>query len=354
MCSMAQEDHTLRCNNSSRLSKKFKKVPQRGMGVAQLEKLILEEQQKKDVADMTPNSTNFRSPVIPLPSPLPPNNRPLISRSEAISGVFVTKAMNSGSGGGNNFSRLWTCVENPNPNQNRALDHRGYAVTMPTNLGGLPYESNKLVWPPVPRSHFQQPSTSSMANVSLGTTSASSSSVMNFQTEPPSNQSYYGNKYSSLWPDEQKMVGMKRSYHFLVDNVPIPSFNCKFASSYVSPITRFDESTSCSNGGTTSLEPMVPNFRENPRSQGTIADQKSKKLIENNCDLTKDFLTLAPPRASPQSHSSSKEKGQTKDPSGVEWSNHQQLHSFFPAAKTNGNNNDEAVEHTIIYTATLE
>lgn len=168
MCSMAQEDHTRRCSNSSRLLKKSKKVPQRGMGVAQLEKLILQEQQKKDVVAMTPNSTSFRPSMIPLPPPLPPNNRPLITRSEAMNGVFVSKPMNSGSGGGNNFSRLWTCSENPNPNQNRAFDHRGYAVTMPTNLGGLPYESNALVWPPpVPRSHFQQPSTSSMVGINF-------------------------------------------------------------------------------------------------------------------------------------------------------------------------------------------
>ncbi|KVI10453.1 uncharacterized protein LOC112506354 [Cynara cardunculus var. scolymus] len=379
---MVEEEHTPKCSNSGsggggggRSSKKLKhkKVPQRGMGVAQLEKIILEEQQKKDVGILTPNSIispatsssclaniqsvpNFRPPLVPLPPPLPPNHQPLIPRTDGVNPSFVSKPMHTSSDGGNNWSRSSTGGEyrfhgenpnpNPNPNQNRGLDHRGFtaATAMPTNLVGLPYESNPPIWPPhsniAQRSQpFQQPCSSSMVNVSLGTTS--SSSVMNFQMEPPSNQSYCGNNYPPLWPDEDKMIGMKRSYPFSMENMPIPSFNCKFP---FSPISRPDESTSCSNGGTTSLEPSNPSFRETPSSLGAMTDQMTKKLIDENHGLTKDFLTLAPPRAS---HSSLKEKMvQThKNPSGGEWPNQQPLHSFFPAAKTPGTSNGEAVEH---------
>ncbi|KAI3769302.1 hypothetical protein L6452_00403 [Arctium lappa] len=357
---MVEEEHTPKCSNSSgggggggsggRSSKKLKhkKVPQRGMGVAQLEKIILEEQQKKDVGVLIPNSIvspasssvlNFRPPLVPVPPPLPPNPNPnhhrLITRTDGVNHSFVSNG----------------------------LDHHGFTAAT-TNLVGLPFESKPHIWSQhsnvAQRSqHFQQPCSSSMVNVSLGTTSlssSSSSSVVNFQMEPPSNQSYHGNNYPPLWQDEEKMIGMKRSYPFSMENMPIPSFNSKFP---FSPISRLDESTSCNNGGTTSLEPSNPGSRENPSSLGSIADQTTKKLIDENRGLTKDFLTLAPPRAS---HSNLKEKlaplsvgeltlsshqGQTRDHPGGEWSksNQQPLHSFFPTAKTPGTSNGEAGEH---------
>lgn len=53
------------------------------------------------------------------------------------------------------------------------------------------------------------------------------------------------------------MVGMKRSYPFSIENMPIPSFKCKIPPAYVTSISRSDESTSGGNGGsgTISLEP---------------------------------------------------------------------------------------------------
>lgn len=95
---MAQEEHTQRNSNSSggdgggggssssKSSKRLKgkKVPQRGLGVAQLEKIRLEEQQKKDGSISPPfsflspshSSLNFRQnpspslvPLLPSPSP---------------------------------------------------------------------------------------------------------------------------------------------------------------------------------------------------------------------------------------------------------------------------------------------
>lgn len=370
---MAHEEHTPspRCGNSSgsagggKSSKKLKhnKVPQRGMGVAQLEKII-EERQMKDVAVLTPSSTNFRSPSIPLPPPLPPNHHPLISESDSMNPNFVSKPMRTNSGGSNNWNGLHNFErENPNSksNTNPNQNHHGYLMAMPTNLSGFTYESNPSIWPRVPtitqRSHFQQPCSSSMVNVPLGTTSSASasSSVMHLQIEPPSIQSYSSNKYTTFWQEEDKMVGKKRPYPFSVENLPIPSFNCKFPS-YVSPVLKSDELTFCGSGSTGSLELHTPVSRENPLGLGSIRDQKTGKLIEDHHSLTKDFLTLGPSR----SHSSSKKKlpplsigestipsyqGQMRDSPRTEWSNQQPLHSFFPAAKTLGNNNGEAEEH---------
>ncbi|KAL8237920.1 hypothetical protein R6Q59_019001 [Mikania micrantha] len=171
---------------------------------------------------------------------------------------------------------------------------------------------------------------------------------MNIQIEPPSIQSYCGNKYSSFQPYGDEMVGLKRSYPFPIENIPIPSFNCKIPSAYVSHLSKTDESTS-------SLELNIPFCRENPLSLGYIRDEKTKKLIDENDDLAKDFLTLAPPKPSPPSHSKLKEKlqplretnqlsyqGQTRDP---EWLDQLALHNFFPAAKTHGTNNYETDEY---------
>lgn len=92
---MANEEHTLRQNHTStdgKSAKKVKnnKVPQRGMGVAQLEKIIIEKQ-LKDAGVLPPNSVKFQRAGIPLPPPFPPNRHPLISSG----------------GSGNGWSRLY-------------------------------------------------------------------------------------------------------------------------------------------------------------------------------------------------------------------------------------------------------
>nr|XP_043626049.1 uncharacterized protein LOC122597526 [Erigeron canadensis] len=407
---MAREEHTSRCSNSSsggagggssggvgssshRSSKKLKhkKVPQRGMGVAQLEKIRLEQDQKKDVNDVTPNSGNsctnlasmqtvpsFRpsSCSIPLPPPLPPNHRSLFSKTDG--GVSIISGSGSGSfskpttgGGGSNWSRLLSDGEysfegekqNQKHNQNLGVDQysRYTAAAYPTNIGGLHCESSPPVWPPLSNLMLQRsqslqlPCSSSLVNVPAGTSSSPSSSAINFQMEPPSNQSYDSNNYQPLWPEEEKMVGMKRPYPFSLEHVPIPSFNCKFPSTFVSPISRLDESASCSNGSTTSIEPAYPTFRENPSSSVVIPNTITKKSIDENQLLTRDFLKLGPPQAS-QLNSSSNEKlqispciteqahfemlpthnGQSKDAhhlSGIGGSNPQPYLSFFPAAR---------------------
>ncbi|XP_071689076.1 uncharacterized protein [Rutidosis leptorrhynchoides] len=423
---MAQEEHTSRCSNSSsggpggggvggsnggggssnhRSSKKLKhkKVPQRGMGVAQLEKIISEEQQKKDVNVLTPNLfttssnsgsnmattpkvPNFRqqpsvsSCSIPLPPPLPPNHQPLVSNKSDNSGS-VLKPANSTSGGGN-WCRLWNDSDysfngekhnqnqNQNQNQNYRLDHSRYTgATLSPNLGGVPYESSAPIWPPAPNlmlqrpQLFQQPISSPMVNVSAAT---SSSSVANFQIEPPSNQNHSGSNFQPLWLEEEKVVGMKRPYPFSLENVPVPPFHCKFP-----PISRSDELASFSNGGTsTTIEPAYPVFRDTSSSSVVRPDTTKKSFVNENEVLTRDFLKLAPPQAL-QLNSSSKEtlhlssciteqthyeilpphNGQSKDSTrltGIGGSNPQSFLSFFPAAKTPmvqpGTSNGEAGE----------
>ncbi|KAF5948651.1 hypothetical protein HYC85_014608 [Camellia sinensis] len=354
---MAQEEHTQRCSNSSsgggcggggggggsggsngggsscRSSKKLKqkKVPQRGLGVAQLEKIRLEEQQKKDATIQAVQcATNFRhnpSPsLIPLPPPSPsdlasPNS--IFRPNSSIPSIDVlhpnsvpfSKPSSNGSGGEmmgwptipgpaeGNWPKLWNGDCNL-----EGENHHGFAFMSNLNL---PYESNPICPPQnvMQRTQqFQQQPSSSMVNVSSET---SSLSVMSYhQMEPPSNQSFYGNNYiPPMWPEEEKMVGMKRPYPFSLDNPPGPSFPCKFPATYFPPITRFDDQyVSCVNGSTVNVEPINPIFRECPWSSTVLAELNPKKVSKENGDLNGDFLTLAPPTTALLPHPSSKYK----------------------------------------------
>lgn len=176
---MAEEEHNSRSSNSSsgggggagrerggdgsshRSSKKLKtkKVPQRGMGVAQLEKIISEQRQKKDAAVFTDCSSNVRPP--PPPPTLPPNHYPWIPKADGINPISASKSANFGGGG--NWSRLLN---------DGAYNFQGERQTQAQNLnlGGLRYESNPPLWPPSPNlmlqrpQHLQQPCSSSMVH----------------------------------------------------------------------------------------------------------------------------------------------------------------------------------------------
>ena len=119
---IAQEDQTQNCSNGGgsggiggigRSSKKprQKKVPQRGLGVAQLEKIRLEEQQKRDAAAMLSSpcsvpsnkssylplpiqnlhySNQSPSSLIPLPSGSPADFRSPISLQHMMDGKVPT------------------------------------------------------------------------------------------------------------------------------------------------------------------------------------------------------------------------------------------------------------------------
>ncbi|GFZ07540.1 hypothetical protein Acr_19g0004770 [Actinidia rufa] len=330
---MAQEEHNQRCNNSNsggggnRSSKKLKqkKIPQRGLGVAQLEKIRLEEQQKKDAAILSPNSllspsnrssclavqcvSNFRhnpSPSsIPVPPPPPTNlSQPnsIFRPSSSIPNIDILHPNSvpflkpsNGSGGETAISgwpKLWN-GDYYREGENHRLDHSGFDIR--SNMNNAPYESNPI-WPPPSliqkaQQFQQQTSSSSMVNVSSGT---SSSSMINYhQMEPPSNQSFYGNNYTHMWPEDEKMVGMKRPYPFSLDNPPGHSFPCKFPPTPA--ISRSDESASCGNGGILSLEPINPIFREGPSCSTVMSELNPQKCSKQNGDLNGDFLTLGPP-----------------------------------------------------------
>ncbi|KAK8622678.1 hypothetical protein V6N13_117584 [Hibiscus sabdariffa] len=247
---MVQEDQTTSSsgNNSNigTTSKKQrpKKVPQRGLGVAQLEKIRLEEQHKKDSAYL-----------VAVDVSVPTSNVPLTS----VDG-----------------HKFWgSCDFNIGKECCFGLDP---GLVFRTNLS-LPYETEPLWSLPSLMQRGGQPSCS-MVNLSSRT--SSSKSVMNFQMELPSNQSYYKN-FKPLCPEEDKVIGMKRPYPFSLDNAPSPSFLTKCYPPIVHSIYGQVGATSSNKAPTFGFEPDTSNLREGPSCSTT------------NGVFGRDFLKLAPP-----------------------------------------------------------
>ncbi|GFZ05439.1 hypothetical protein Acr_17g0010110 [Actinidia rufa] len=312
--------------SDGRSSKKLKekKVPQRGLGVAQLEKIRLDEQhQNKDTSSSSslgvqrgPNfrhNPSFSSIPLPPPSPttdlslpnsvfrpassiptidvLDPNTLPLLKPSNGGGGELAFPVISG------KFPKLWNDEYNLE-GENHRLDHHGFGFR---SIENLHFESNPI-WPSpnviIQRTHQfqQQPPSSSMVNVSSGT----SSSVINYQQmEPPSNQIFYGNTTTTkpIWPEE-KMVGRKRPYPFSLDSPPGLPFPCKVPPTYFRPKSGLDESVSFN------LEPSKPVFREGLASSSSLSELNSKKVAKQNGTLNGDFLTLALPTTAVPHHSS--------------------------------------------------
>ncbi|XAR56496.1 hypothetical protein NMG60_11037012 [Bertholletia excelsa] len=284
----------------------MKKAPQRGLGVAQLEKIRLEEQLKKDAsaAVLSPKSsfvstsdnsssgmavqrptTNFRHNPSPSSIPIPPpssatdlssTTNPIFRKPSSVpnmnvlhpSSVPLPKPSNAGGGGEigwpgisglglNSWPRLWIgdhIVEGGND----GLDDPGFVFRPNTTL---PCDSSPI-WPSPPAGVMQR--------------------TQQFQMQ-----------------QEEKMVGMKRPCPFSLDNPSGPSLACKLPSLYFSPPTRSDESASPGNGGPANVEPsnsvFSTMFRERPSSSTFFPEPRQKKVAQQNGNLDGDFLALAPP-----------------------------------------------------------
>lgn len=180
---MAQEEQTKKCNTSSNgngdggirsghISRSFrkhkqKKVPQRGLGVAQLEKMRLEEQQKNDVSVNLPspgpisqikpsnlslpipNVYKSRSNSIPylpdLSSPnsmFRPQNIELINSNSTIPSANSVGWQSAAVQGQENMPKMWNSSDCNLEKENCGVDP---ALAFRPNLN-LPYESNPI-WP---------------------------------------------------------------------------------------------------------------------------------------------------------------------------------------------------------------
>ncbi|XP_010675395.2 uncharacterized protein LOC104891404 isoform X3 [Beta vulgaris subsp. vulgaris] len=333
-------------------SKKLKqrKVPQRGLGVAQLEKIRMEEQQNEDFSSTLSSTSSSSLATNPLPNypltinnnykaskldlpynpPSPPSSMPMnVSPPNPIFRPHLspnTKNFNLGTipslnpTNGDEFGVGWPSipvhgsVSFPNmwhPNSHQfSVDHKGENSIFRPHLS-LPYETCSIAPLPdvLPRStQRNQPLLSnSVVNVSSINLS-SSSSVLSFPMEPPSNQSFYSN-FSPLWPDEEKMmVGMKRSCPFPLDNPQIPTLHSKFVPLSTHPLCRSDETTPGAFEGTTynHLTSSIPIFREIPPCPSVMPEQASS-IEDSLMDSRKgsssqhqlELLSFSPPTKLP-------------------------------------------------------
>ncbi|TYK27929.1 Actin cytoskeleton-regulatory complex protein pan1, putative isoform 1 [Cucumis melo var. makuwa] len=340
MIGMAEEEQKQRCYNnrfgsfgtiggisgrssSKKLKPKPKKVPQRGLGVAQLEKIRLEEQQKNDAAAAIFSSSSPLSPTksssylsLPIPSFLqsnrssssssfpspPPVNisssasmfgPPLPVLNMPVKDSFTVPLVDQANSGGSETGlSAVTILEQGNALkwQNSCeyyLEKENYGVDP-----GLAFRSNfdfpYGVNPGLPSTKLLQraqenQTPSPMVNLSSTT---SMSSGLNVQIEPPSNQSYcYGN-YSTIWPDKEEklqMFGTKRLNCFSPNNPTEPVFDHN--SSFAVP-NRSDDSTSHGNGSALS-------FREDrARSLTCVSAPSSLENIKDD-EFNGNFLTLS-------------------------------------------------------------
>ncbi|XP_054811685.1 uncharacterized protein LOC129312923 isoform X2 [Prosopis cineraria] len=332
---MTQKDQTQKWSNSSsgggggglgRSSKKpkQKKVPQRGLGVAQLEKIRIEEQQRKEAAAAgailpappPPTSLSPSKPYLPLSIPsFHHSNQPSSSSISLHPGTSI------------DFPRL--------PLSLQGLDAaKASSFTVPLENSGmnmnLPYESNPT-WPlsnwTQTTQQYQQPP-ASMVNISSGNLT---SPVYHYSEEPPSNQNY-NSSCVTMRPGE-KMIGLKRSYPLSLDVSPASYFN--FKSPAFSTNVKASETTSRAYGTGLNFGSASSSFREVSSCTTPSSESNSKKATENE-NFNGDFLTLAPPTSTfPAFHIQEFSHFESPPFQGTEegqilHGQQQSLHSFFP------------------------
>lgn len=170
---MAQQEQNQKYSNSSsvgvaRSSKKFKqnKVPQRGLGVAQLEKIRLEEQQKRDTVFKVANviiSPSNSSPCLASPTDHPSSDNKIRQASIIPASIGVVRpnsfsklVSNNGdecgmgfqgitSAGRSSWPSLWNDEYNLEGDINYKSDHQ--VLNASRSSVNLPCENKNPVWP---------------------------------------------------------------------------------------------------------------------------------------------------------------------------------------------------------------
>ncbi|KGN53601.1 uncharacterized protein LOC101210166 [Cucumis sativus] len=298
---------------SNRKSKQ-RRAPQRGLGVAQLEKIRLEEQQKRNanavfsppsalsppktfskLSVLAPNlhpikQSSSSVPVSPSPTSFSPSNfvfkSPLPSHNIDDTNIR-TPVVQLENGG---FETEWSDLpilgqgEVPKPCNPLEFIPQQDNLVFNSKLGFrsnfvLTHESNIDWSSPGLVQKEQQHQLSSSAGVDV----SSSLSLLNFLTEPPSNQNYRGNHTAV----SDQMFGTKRPYAFFVDSSAGPSFNCR--PPMAAPM-RSDESASCSNVGLYSF----PFLEEGSSCSSSSSEPNSRKKMKGNV-FRGDLPTLATP-----------------------------------------------------------
>ncbi|KAG5020297.1 hypothetical protein JHK87_016152 [Glycine soja] len=241
-----------------------KLVPQRGLGVAQLEKFRLEQEQKEKAAIIATSASSSNSDI-PYDKHLQflkfhnsnqpsPNSFPLSTASIANNG---------GSDAGRHEALVLGHVSGPQlraPHDFKFVKKKIGMNTGMTFASTLPCASNTIM--PFPncvqktQQHQQQHPSSSMVSVSSRT---SSTIVPHSSLEPYSTETYVSKRL-------EKMIGIKRPNPFSLKITPVSSSNFKpFESNPIRPSPNWMHRTQ--------QHPSSSMLGDNPRTSSTIVPQ---------------------------------------------------------------------------------
>ncbi|KAK6134530.1 hypothetical protein DH2020_031700 [Rehmannia glutinosa] len=275
--------------------------------IRKLEKIRLEEQRKKEAlqaANVLANNAigsasdpsfgpNLSHSPNSVQLPASPN---ALYRSAPLGPTQMTKQSN-----GNGDEIGLQAVSSPGNGSWPRLDNLGFSFSPQVNVQYEPNTGPVVPLTGVPQRSYQfQRPPSSVVNASSG---ISPPFVLSSQMEPPSNQSFCGNNYTSLWPEEDKIVGMKRPYPFSLESPPpTPSFLRNSHPTFAASRSRSDELPSSSSGYTAQTEPRNKYIRDGPSNSTPLPEQNPSEVIRDDVPLNGDFLTLAPPVNSKNKH----------------------------------------------------
>ncbi|XP_072999462.1 uncharacterized protein [Typha latifolia] len=289
------------CIGRSSKKNKPKKIPQRGLGVAQLEKLRLEEQQK-NAGSSSSSSSPPSNPSQDHPNLFPlsadrssaPLRHPISASSNSVD-LFNTpyplenSRIDLGGRNGHGFlPMLWNAAE-PNTIEAETLMRRlGFHAILPNEYPNSGRQPSGVLQ----RRHPQPMPSTPLKNKSLSPTSG-----VSLQIEPPSNQNYSGNYKFPSCTEEERMVGMKRPWSFHLDSISNP-FPCKVTPSSSSANTK--DSLSFGSELIRCESKATPPRVGSSSASANYADWRTSDL--HNCSTNKGsdggFLTLGRPASS--------------------------------------------------------
>ncbi|OAY26276.1 hypothetical protein MANES_16G035200v8 [Manihot esculenta] len=304
---------------------KRQRVPKRGPGVAELEK-ILREQEKRPDFDEAKNkgfslvsslacSYQPKSPVLPPPNSLPKSVSfsPNPNHFALPTTMFYSNNSNSnpsplGVGSGSGVAlpahallpTTWNSCERPTV---EVWDPRSAsAVQSSTHLSNG--SKNQLFPSPSLMQRSQQSSPSSITNLFphpiVSSSTTSSSTAPSLGREPPSNQTSH-HQWTALWPEEDKIVGAKRSRPFSIEMIPpVPTFRYQVPT-FSPQVNRPEPSLACGSRSINNLEPCerTSTSREMKPRSSLEPNTKRSSRTDNEAEVG-SFLLLGSP-ATPSS-----------------------------------------------------
>ncbi|ONK81105.1 uncharacterized protein A4U43_C01F25360 [Asparagus officinalis] len=322
------EGHQPKCSSvtnprsSSSKKNKAKKIPQRGLGVAQLEKLRIEEQQKNNCS-----GSSSSLPLNPLHPIVSSQKKPCIPyfASEPSPSLFRSAAVSS-------LNPTVDFFKQSASNCEEDLDN--FNVSEKIGILGLNQHQNP------------------MANNKIGFIPVSSG--VNLQIEPPSNQNYSNNAFQR---EEVQVAGTNLPWPFYPETVneialryKIPQYNNPFLnpeelSNYGLPPLRFEHKrrdygksplTIFENRFTGYSKEGAPSYNSYQVDRKKSEVHMKKRLRDIDASLDSGFLSLG--NSSTQSssklkHSIMQSQGNLENPAKrTENSSEQTFYSFLPMA----------------------